>query len=307
MATRLTEAHIRGEARLREAARIAMTEIWDGLGSYDREDVDRFLEQALPLVNGVRRSSMNLTAAYLARFSGAAPDVDEAAILGGIRNGVPAEEVYHRPFVDVWTGLKHGKPWVDAVDLGLERAVSAVAMDAQLAMSHTARSVGQRDGIYGYQRVTNSGACDLCLVASTQRYHTDQLLPIHNFCGCSVAPLLEPTGQIINRGRYDEMKSSGRSDALYRQRRAGEFQKRAAANQSRADLWRQRSEAATDEAAAVRYHDRSLQWQRRADQQAQEAERIRSAADKTVTVEVREHGELGPLLTNADHEFNLLR
>ena len=49
---------------------------------------------------------------------------------------------------------------------------------------------GRSDGIRAYRRVlTGRENCALCLVASTQRYWVEDLLPIHPGCDCNVQPL----------------------------------------------------------------------------------------------------------------------
>lgn len=237
MSLELARSHVEAQARIRERVARGVRAVWVALGSYDEKDVDRFLSQVVPLVSAGGSASVTALQSFLSRELGRpVADVDVNEVLAGVRGGTTPEEVYRRPFVEVWTGLKNGVQWQDAVGLGLDRAVSAAAMDSQLAMTHGARSFGLADdGIYGFQRVPNAGACDLCLIASTQRYHTGDLMPIHNFCGCGVSPLTEPSGQIINRDRYEAIK-----------------------------------------------------------------------AKSDVKVAVREHGELGPVLTNANHDFDLI-
>lgn len=138
MLSRLTEAHIRGEKRIRDVTGRAVENAWVALPAYDRENVPQFLERALPAVRAGVRASVNLTAAYLARAREEQPsgfDADE--ILRNLRGGVPLEEVYTRPFVDVWAALEAGTLWADAVELGRVRAVTTATTDPQLAMRDT--------------------------------------------------------------------------------------------------------------------------------------------------------------------------
>lgn len=159
MPSRLTEAHIRGEKRIREATARAVERAWVALPAYDRENVPEFLDRALPAVRAGVRASVNLTAAYLARAREEQPaGFDADRVIAGLRGGVPLEEVYTRPFVDVWAALEAGTLWTAAVDLGRVRAVTAAATDPQLAMRDTARMLDR----YGYRRVADGDACSFC-------------------------------------------------------------------------------------------------------------------------------------------------
>lgn len=224
MSTELTRAHITAEERLRRAISQAVERVWRALPGYDERNVEDFLRLAVPVVNAGQRQSVALTEAYLARALGRRPlGVDPETVIGpAVRNGTPPEEVYRRPFVTVWTALKSGTEFAAAIDAGLERLTSTAETDVQLAMRGTLREVGQADpGIYGYERVPDGNACDLCLIASTQRYHVSDLMPIHNRCGCGVSVLTDPeVGQVINRARYTDLKQRGAIQKITNERRA---------------------------------------------------------------------------------------
>lgn len=230
---RETAAHIEAQRRLRGSVSTLVAQEWKRLPNYsDEENVERFTRAAAGIVRAGQRSSVSVTESYFARLLKKPPrGVDADAVIARSRNGAKAEEVYHRAFVTVWSALKEGTPWEDAVKAGLERATAAAATDIQLAMRETAREIGEGDsGIHGFARVPNGAACELCLIAATQTYHTSDLMPIHDRCGCSVEPI------------FSEFPSSP-------------------------------SEIAGDDGTTVRVED---------------------------------HGELGPVLTNADHEFTAL-
>lgn len=183
------QAHITAEQRLRTRTEQAVAQAWRNLPSYDEADVPGFLAVVVPLMLAAQRASATLTNAFLARRLGRSPlRLDPALVTGGaLRNGTGPDEVYRRPFVTVWTGLKDGQPWDDAVLAGLERATSAAAMDVQLAMRQTLTVVADQDSrIVGFQRVPDTGACDFCKLVSGQRYLKHDLMPLHNRCGCGV-------------------------------------------------------------------------------------------------------------------------
>lgn len=209
----LAHQHIEMERRIKRAAELKVTKIWTDLGSYNEIDVPRWLERVVPVVHGAQLQSVAVTEAYLARAMERQPIGFNPDELTGpaVRGGLAPEAEWQRPFIDVWTGLKNGNDWATAVAFGLNRATTLATTDVTLSMRETARQVGQADtGIYGFERVPNAGACELCEIASTQRYHTDDLMPIHDHCNCGVEPLTEPTEQVINRDLYRELKSEAR-------------------------------------------------------------------------------------------------
>ncbi len=187
--TQLAEAHIVAQQQLRDLTQRSVEVIWRNLLGYDDKDVPTFLRQALPLVAGAQRHSVALTDAWLARELGRRPlGVNPARATGAaVRNGTPPEDVYRRPFVTVWSALKQGADYADAVEQGLARLRSTAGTDVQLAMRTTLREAGQADDrIVGYARVPDGGACAFCQLVSGQRYTTEDLMPIHNNCGCGV-------------------------------------------------------------------------------------------------------------------------
>jgi hypothetical protein len=187
--------------------------LWAALGSYRNPDQARFVTQVVPLVAGGQQAMSALTAANLAQLRAAAlgtparPAPVPAALVTGaaVRNGVPPAQVYGRPFHLVWRLLDELPREPGSVDKaiasGADRAVNLALTDAQLAKQHTAaRVLGQDDRVVGYRRVLEGPhSCALCLVAATQRYHRDQLMPMHPACDCSVAPIWDTAdpGQTI--------------------------------------------------------------------------------------------------------------
>lgn len=190
MPSRLTEAHIRGEKRIRDVTARAVESAWVTLPGYDRENVPEFLARALPAVRAGVRASVNLTAAYLARAREEQPaGFDPDQIIAGLRGGVPLEEVYRRPFVAVWTDLAAGKLYADAVTAGLEKARMLAATDPQLAMRATA---GALDTGFGYRRVADGDACQFCVAVNGAYVKSGSAMPLHPHCGCSLEPLTAP-------------------------------------------------------------------------------------------------------------------
>ena len=236
--TELADAHIRAQWALRTATEQVIARAWERQPSYDEADVAGWQQAILPVVLGSQIQSAALTNAFLAGELERPPlplDITKLTA-AAVRGGTSPAEVYRRPFVEVWTALRDGVPWADAVKRGRDRATGAAATDVQLSMRATLREVGQLDElILGYARKPDPDACDFCKLVAGRRYTVEQLLPIHTRCGCGVEVITA-----ANRHLY-----TGNPD-----------------------------------------NDLAL------------------PAGGTVAVE--EHGELGPVLVNADHAFTAL-
>jgi hypothetical protein len=167
-------------------------DIWGSLPGYDRENVDEWLSRVVPVVETGQRSSSALTDAFLARRMGRQP-LGVAAIGAQTRNGTPPEEVYHRPFVTLWSKLGASIPFEDAASAALSRATGSAAMDMQLAMRSTAGQVNEADpAMYGFQRVADGGACEFCSLVDGAYVKDGDAMPLHNNCGCGLEPLDAP-------------------------------------------------------------------------------------------------------------------
>lgn len=200
MATQAARAHIAAQEQLRAIVAAAAASAWTDLPGYDEANVDEWLTQIIPVVVAAERQSVMLTEAFLAAAAGRRPlGLDPAPFIGpALRGDTPLEDVYRRPFVTVWSQLKAGTDYEAAVNAGLARVTSTVQTDVQLAMRATLVEVGQADRlIVGYRRVPDAGACEFCRLVAGQRYRTDQLLPIHPHCGCSVDVITA-----MNRGDF---------------------------------------------------------------------------------------------------------
>lgn len=195
---------------------------WRALPNY--RSPDQFVSGVVPFVQAGQQQIAAITAAYLShlyaelvgqpvRMLGVPPEA-----VTGLRQGVTPQDVYARPFHLVWRELAAAQAQRDAhygwkaptsdfptqpplppadyvqqaIDAGLARAENLAATDLQLAKQHAALHVlGHQEHVTGYRRVLEGpDSCGLCIVASTQRYHKQDLLPIHPGCDCSVEPIV---------------------------------------------------------------------------------------------------------------------
>jgi len=322
MASPLAEAHREAQLRIRTGTARAVGQIWKDLGAYNRSDINRYVLAVTPVIQGGKRKAINTAAAFVGRsVKKPPPQIDADDIAKRVRNGTPIAAVQHRPFVATWTALKDGKPWDIAVEEGLTTAVSAAFTDVSLAVRDAMPELmKQETAIDGYQRVPSGDACDFCVLASTQRYTTGELMPLHNNCGCGVEILTDApysigtyTGAKTYESLPTELRTADELAAITNEqtyaRAAKRYADRAEANRARAAATRAEALAERDPKRAARLEARARNWDQRAS--VQDLESIRARADRIQAtrqraVSIQEHGELGPVLTNASHNFTRL-
>ncbi|GGQ81244.1 hypothetical protein [Streptomyces flaveolus] len=209
---------------LRDRLITFVLDAFDSLGSYRDADAAVFIERVLPVVLAAQQTMGQITDAYLAAMvadmlGGAAAPVgvqlDEAL------RGVDPAEVYHRPFVTMYSALAAGHDYAASLGEARTRLLSITETDLQLARTHAARQSMTRSGAKFFRRrLTGSKNCALCVIASTQRYRVENLMPIHPGCHCKPEPLPgnRDPGQIIDEDLLKEAhdavaKGIGTSDA----------------------------------------------------------------------------------------------
>ncbi|SFK73318.1 hypothetical protein SAMN05192584_108173 [Streptomyces pini] len=207
----LTERYDALTTSLRDRVISFVLAAFDSLGSYRDADAAAFIERVLPVVLGAQQQMGAVTDAYLSAMiadmlGGAAAPVgvqlDEAL------RGTPPEEVYRRPFVTTWTALSQGKSFAESRSEGRTRLLSITETDLQLARTHAARETMTRSGRARFFRRRLGGGknCGLCVIASTQRYRVENLMPIHPGCHCRPEPIPgdRDPGQIIDERLLEE-------------------------------------------------------------------------------------------------------
>lgn len=255
---------------LQDRAGTIVGTIWDRFGGPSDAELEDFVRHVVPIVAGARLATVKLMAGYLGlvinNALGESPVVrlDITAILASIRNGTPIDEVYTRSVVTMRSALADNKPYVDALAAARARAVSAARMDvAVVNRDAAADGMSSEPRIVGYTRVLSGAACAFCAAASTQRYKSEDLMPLHNNCDCDVAPIIgtRDPGRVVNHQLLANLKEAGGSQ--YWQ---GNF--------------------TVDENGTIRHPPADG-----------------SSEGAPLDVAVREHGELGPVLTDARDAF----
>lgn len=165
-------------------------------GQFRDADLARFVAEVVPVVQAGQVQVAALTDSYLTQLltaQGIKVPPRKPVDMSHMR-GVLATNEYGRPYITVRTALAQGSTFDDAVKQGGARLVDLVTTDMQLAKTHAARNVMKSSGLQFYQRVLTGGKnCALCMIASTQRYWVEDLMPIHPGCDCGVEPLVPGT------------------------------------------------------------------------------------------------------------------
>lgn len=207
--------------RLRLAAGVAMGRTWDGVAGLDDTAADRFAVMAADLSLNAQTQTAAALDGYIATMTGMVDGegtvlgFDPATVTGAaVRNGTDPVDVYRRGIVTARVGISEGLPFAAAMRAGRDRVVSAVETDVALTQrAAMSQAASRNDRIVGYRRVLSGTSCALCATASTQRYHSEALMPIHNHCDCGVAPIIgdRDPGHIINQPLLKDLKAAGRA------------------------------------------------------------------------------------------------
>lgn len=289
----LVRAYQEQLTRREDNAAAILAALWRSLGSWEGADVERALAQIIPYVYAAQNSSAALTSAYLTRMGvPPAPPAPELRYVVDELRGVPATEVYKRPFKELWRGLSEGNDFTTAFERSLNRLTTQAQTDMQMSMRQVTvdrlDAPAARGVVLGYRRVTRGGCCSLCAVASTQRYHKSDLMPIHGNCRCKVAPIFEgedgDPGNVVNGDRLKELRESGAYQEIKLRREATKARQRG------------------NEAAALKLEER-LKAHREKFGSTRNPQGVDDSRFRGDEAYVRQHGEHGPTLTNADHNF----
>lgn len=284
----IQQAHHRRFLGVQDATAELIGQQWDTFAGLDDVSAARFEAAAEVVLQTAKQQTSTLAVAYMNANDrlGGFPASGLVPVVPEIRNGVPVTEVYHRSIVEARARVANGATFDEAMASGRARAVGTARTDVSLTNKAEMNRGGQlRPWVVGYRRVLTGRSCAFCATASTQRYKSADLLPLHPSCDCDIAEIFgtEDPGHIINRDLLDELKKAGREDG-------------------RPDYWN--GPYVVDPDGSIRY--RKLETVLSPDgtgplRTASGQLRKRVTAGDKVRVEVVDHGELGPMLTDAKH------
>lgn len=178
---------------------------------------DQFVARASELLGGGQRQTARLTGAYLAAKAREAGDGVEVTLDASRYVDLQGPESLYSPFGAVGHQLREGADREAAFTSGQARLQRVATTGLQMAHVRAAQDwMRQVPGVAGYRRVLGAGkSCGLCVVASTQRYRTGQLAPIHERCKCTVSPIwgTEDVGQVVDSDRLKAVRSRLQADS----------------------------------------------------------------------------------------------
>lgn len=98
-------------------------------------------------------------------------------------------------------------------DFARTRLENLVSSDIALAQREAMHGTLRNAGVLYYRRIVHpelsrTGSCGLCIVASTRVYRIEDLMPLHDRCRCSVAPVRQgedDPGRSLNRSELDRL------------------------------------------------------------------------------------------------------
>jgi hypothetical protein len=172
-------------------------------GWYDDVAVARLAKQISGLVTATQTTAAVNEDAYLTQFlrSATGKSVSPAGaissnVVADLRRGVDPEQVYQRLGETYRYAESTGASPEKALATTVTRA--AVMNDTDISLATRAqdhKTLAVTHLATGYRRVIHpelakGGTCGMCIVASDRVYKKSELLPIHDRCHCTVAPIL---------------------------------------------------------------------------------------------------------------------
>lgn len=202
MVTRLEAQHARNRQSIENEAQRLLRRAWTA------GDVDSFVEQAIVIDELARSATVAETDAYLtAALLTAGIDTTPAGLdPEAFRRPVDPQELWSRPAKHVRMKLADGVEPPAATSFGRHMAGALLATGLQYAArGASAFRLGAEPSATGYRRVTGSKPCGLCVAASDQLYHVEQLMPIHDNCHCTVKPVSLERRYGLSDGEYQRV------------------------------------------------------------------------------------------------------
>lgn len=210
----LADAYQKLSGLLIDAAGNKAAERFLNLGSWHDDDIPMYIDATIADMTAIKTQAAKLATGFyreIAKLEGekyVAPVIPTTDLATDVlRNGADVYQVYSRPFVIMRNALANDATVSEALAKGALRAEDLMRTEVQLARRSAGFMARQRNSnIVGYARIlSGTENCALCYVASTQRYHSGDLQPIHNNCDCGEMPIYGTTdvGQVIDQERLD--------------------------------------------------------------------------------------------------------
>ena len=203
---RLELAHARARQRISAEADRLIRRAWVMAGA----DEGRFVTEAVAIAAAARSAVVAEVDAYLTTYLTlqGAPTRLAGLNADAYSRPVDPDVQWRRPFTQQRLRLAEGAAFPEAVRFGQHQASTMLATDLQFASRGASRDrIADADGIDGYRRVPSgsSQTCGLCIAASDQLYHVEDLMPIHDHCQCEVRPVSVARRTGLSDGEYQRL------------------------------------------------------------------------------------------------------
>lgn len=125
------------------------------------------------------------------------------------RSGTTELDVYSRPAEVYLYAISQGKTDEEALKMALARVKALAAMDTAAAERDAMATIlAESPKVIGYRRsihpeLSRTGTCGLCMVAATQFYTLEELMPLHNECKCKTVPVTKDADPGLKLNEFD--------------------------------------------------------------------------------------------------------
>lgn len=316
-------AHQRRFNDLQDIVARLITDAWVAYADLGDAGARAFTTAATTIVDGTRASTASAAQAFMAQNDAILemPPVLRL-VTPTIRGGVPTADVYRRSIIQARTMVSRGASFADAMAGGQARAVATARTDVSL-MNRATMSAGaaRRPWVVGYRRTLTGKSCAFCAVASTQRYRSAELLPLHPSCDCGIAEIFGTAdpGRVVNRELLNDLKAEGIVDDITARRALPDARAAVESQRERIESLKAQIRAEQDQERETRLERRLDKAQRdlvTKQERVGQLERtnvrtgtvnyaveangtIVDAAGKPVRIKVQAHPELGTTLAAA--------
>lgn len=192
------DAEAAQQQKIRTALTATLVRLWRSLDPYRPADVADWSTGAGKATTAARVQSAGTADAYLVAVLSllGVPSHGRSTPPAPLPRGIPLAEEWARPPAEFRYQRSLGVDEQGAAERALQRAETIGDLDLQTARRDAFRDrLVNAEDVTGWRRVVHpelsaGGTCGLCIAASDRLYRTDELLPIHSRCACSIAPVV---------------------------------------------------------------------------------------------------------------------
>lgn len=251
--------------RLRTGAASRAVGVWDDLGSWDREDVQRFFDALDDFWPSVRDAAASSTDGFIATLT----ESQTIGLTGKNVATVPPDPM--AGFITLWKHLADGSDWSDAFEAGR----STVDAGARTFVTRSASTAG--DEWFAGRGVTNqrwrrqlSGkSCEWCALVATQVYRSSASASFgHRNCDCVPVPITQNDttfSGVITGELYDNVRRARTSQRIDERRASARLDRQASNAEQRMRQALDELDTEADPQRRMRLQERARKWEARAE------------------------------------------